>query len=339
MWIAVVAVVVVALGAVVAKLTWRPSADEDHSVRDYRSALGTIEHLGDRSTVRVLGRTDGEPGAPEAPDTPSVHVQGRPRVPAVARPRIEDDLSSGGPVVFDDERPPERYRRSAEATSDGFRSERARRAALQSMNHRPRRLMATLTVLVLLLAFGALAYVGSHRANHHATASHTTSTTSSTATTGGHSTTTVPRHTPTTTTRPKTVRTTPTTLPTQIVATASTAFTASYPSTTATYVVSLTANSECWVLAKNQATGAVVFTGTLAAGANQILTTTGPMRVELGAPNVTMTLNGIPVVLPTPMQSPFVATFVPPAAPVGSATGSSSPTTAPAAAGATTAQT
>jgi hypothetical protein len=328
MWIAVVAVVVVAVGAVVAKLTWRPSADEDHSVRNYRSALGTIEHLGERSTVRVLGRTDGDPAETPAPETPSVHVQGRPRNPA-SPPRVEDDPAAGGPLVFDDERPSERYRRSADA-ADGFRSDRARQHALQSMNHRPRRLTITLSVVLLLLVFGALAYVGSHRTHHKPTASHTTAST--TASPGGHPGSTVPHPT---TTRPKTVRTTPTTLPTQIVASASTAYTATYPSLTSTYVVSLTATSECWVLAKNRDTGAVVFTGTLAAGANQILTTTGSMSVELGTPKVAMTLNGIPVVLPTPMQSPFVATFVSPAT-AGSTATTAPTTTVPGAAGSTT---
>jgi hypothetical protein len=38
---------------------------------------------------------------------------------------------------------------------------------------------------------------------------------------------------------------------------------------------------------------------------------TGAVKVELGAPSFTMTLDNVPVVLPNPVHTPFVATFQP----------------------------
>jgi len=320
MWIAVVAVVVVAVGAVVARLTWRSNADESHSVRNHQSALGTMEHLADRPSVRVLGTPD-EASTPTG--SPSVHVQDRlgpPRVPPV--PVREDDgfPDPRGPIVFDDARPSDRYRRSPEAAADGFRSERARRQALESMNHRPRRLTITVVVVVLVAGFGVLAVVGSHRSNHRPTS------TATTAPTVGHPGTTQPSAT--SVVRPKKsprTTTTTTTTPTQIVAVTSTASAATYSTGDTAYVVSLTATGACWVDATNRATGTTVFAGTMTAGTNQVLRTTGTMTVDLGTPTVSMTLNGIPVVLPTPLQSPFVATFSPVAA--TSATSATAPST------------
>jgi len=340
MWIAVVAVVVVALGAVVAKLTWRPSADENHSVRSYQSALGTIEHLserGDRPSVRVIS-SSGDPTS----GTPSVHIQGAPgerAVPPVPVRNSGEFPDPDAPIVFDDAHPTDRYRRPAEASADGFRSERARRQALQSMNHRPRRWAVTVVVVVVLLGFGALAFVGSRRSAHPGHASATTAH-STTATTAHGAT--VPHHGTTTTRSTAPPRTTPTTRPTQIVATTSTAGAATYPVDQATYKVTLSATGECWVDATNTTTGTTVFTGTITAGSSQVLSTSGTMTVELGATTATMTLDGLPVVLPSPLQSPFTATFEPTAAATataaagGAAAAASASTTLPASAGTTT---
>ncbi len=325
MWIAVVAVVVVALGAVVVKLTWRPSADESHSVRNYQSALGTLEHLSeraDRPAVRMVGGPE-EP----SPATPSVHIQGTPAERAVPPVPVRD---GGGfpdpdaPIVFDDTHPTEGSRRSAEAAADGFRSDRARRQALQSMNHRPRRWAVTTVVVVVLAAIAGLAYAGSLRT---ARTGHTSAPATTTATAAHGATT---PHRPTATRPPSPSRTTPTTRPTQIVALTSTAGAATYPVGIGAYQVTLSATGACWVDATNRTTGTTVFTGTMTAGSSQVLSTTGPMTVELGAATATMKLNGVPVVLPSPLQSPFTATFEP------TATSSTSTTSTLAGAPATT---
>ena len=57
-------------------------------------------------------------------------------------------------------------------------------------------------------------------------------------------------------------------------------------------------------------TGHVVWTGTLQTGQTQAIPATGSLVVRLGAANdVTVTLNGEPVVLPTGFQSPFDMSF------------------------------
>jgi hypothetical protein len=311
MWIAVVAVAVVAVGAVVAKVTWRPNADETHSVRNYQSAVGTMEHLAERrgqSTVRVLGGAD-QSGQPTG--SPSVHIRGRagdPAVPPVPVRGSDEFPDPDVPLVFDDADPTGRVRRfGGEGTSDGFRSERARRQALQSMNHRPRRWVVTTVVVVVLAAFGALAVVGSRRSPHHSSTPSTATTGSSRSTAPGRVSTTVP-HRRGTTPPP---RTTTTTTPKQLTAASSTAGTAVYAIASTPYQVTVSAIGECWVGATNRSTGATVWTGTLAAGASQTIVGTGPMSVELGATSVSLTVNGVPVVLPNPIQSPFDAVFEP----------------------------
>jgi hypothetical protein len=335
MWIAIVAVVVVAVGAVVAKLTWRPNADETHSVRNYRTALGTMEQFSERTTrsgVQVVGQT-GPSELRDQPVSSSIHIQGRPGDPVVPPVPVRGSgqfPDPDVPLVFDDADPTGRHRRvSAEATGDGFRSDRARRQALQSMNHRPRRWAITVVVVLVLVAFGALAVVGSRRPKAHST----TSTTSRT----GVARTTVPTHTSTTihhhATAPPRTTTTTTTVPKQLIPVSSTSATASYSVSSASYRVTVAATGQCWVDATNRSTGATVWTGTLSAGSSQVIPATGPMSVELGAPAATLTVNGIPVVFPSPLQSPFVATFQPatPAATTTTTTTTAAPSTTTAA--------
>jgi hypothetical protein len=324
MLIAIGAVVVVALGAVAAKLMWRPHADEVDSVRTYQHALGTMEQLAERNrhaSVRILehsedgaGSGPGPDGTPVTPDAaPGRGGTAVPPVPVRGNRQFPDP---DAPLVFDDAALTAQARHEAgESTTSGFRSERARKQALQSMNHRQRRLATTVTVVVLLVAFGALAYVGSRRTTHLG-ASHTASSTTRPATVH-HPTTTsaAPKHhsghqgkAPTTTTAPATV-----------VATSSTATTAVYPVATASYQVTIAASGPCWVDATSSATGATLFTGTLTAGAQQVVAATGAMTLELGAPTATLALGSVPVAFPTPMHAPFTATFQPGAtAPAGS---------------------
>jgi hypothetical protein len=81
-------------------------------------------------------------------------------------------------------------------------------------------------------------------------------------------------------------------------------------------------------------TGTTVWAGELNAGTVQNVQASGTTTVQFGTPTLTLEVDTIPVVLPTPVHTPFVATFSPSAtatpgtAPVTSTAGSNgSPTT------------
>jgi Domain of unknown function (DUF4115) len=313
MLVALIAVVVVVAGAVVAKLTWRPSNDEVHSVKDYHSALGTIGDLARRNPPPGTGGSDRSQ---------------------------ERGLVHGGsetPLVFDDDRATGQTPRvsSSDATPI-FRSDRARRQALSSMNHRPRHWVLATAIVVVLVAFGALAYVGSHRNNNHPGKKSNAAVTRTTATDDtSHPSTTTPTTRPKSKSKSKPKATTPTTAPAQIVALQTTATTASYPAPTTSYQVSVTASTEpCWIQATAADTGTTLWAGTIQTGASQIIQAGGTMVLDIGAAGSVITLNGVPVVLPTSLSAPFEATFTAGASATTAPT--TTPTTAPPSTTATT---
>jgi hypothetical protein len=184
-----------------------------------------------------------------------------------------------------------------------------------------------MVAVVALALFVALAFIGSRRspsANH---AHGATASTATRSTTSARSTTT--RSTAAATSHQKshahgkavTPRPTPTTIPTAIVASSSTPTTAVYPVADNSYRVAVRVAAPCWVLATAVSTGATLWTGTLQAGATQVIQATGTTKVELGAPGATLTVDNVPVTFPTPQHTPFVATFQPSVTPPpGSAT-------------------
>jgi hypothetical protein len=337
MWIAVIAVVLVAVGAVVAKLTWRPNPDEAHSVRKYRTALGTMEHISDRAvrSTEGLAGPAGPAGDPEGSagwsTTPSVHITGReaarrvPPGPVPVPERIGDEVRGpDGELVFDEARPPDRVRRYGNRpVAPEFRSERARKQAFHAMEHRQWHWRAPIVVIVVLVVFGALAYVGSRRTNNN----HATTQTSITTVAGHHTASTHPGVAVSTTTKPPKATTTTTTKPpTQLIATSSSAGAATYSVGSSSYEIVVTTNGTCWVNAVDVSSGNSVFTGTLQPGASQVIHATGAMNLTLGASFSSLRADNIPVVLPTPFQVPFTATFDPTAS-AGSTTTTSTSTT------------
>jgi|GEM_PF-595084 hypothetical protein len=348
MWIAVIAVVLVAVGAVVAKLTWRPDADEAHSVRNYRTALGTMEHFPDRtgrSTETIPGHTGGWEDPAARTGSPSVHITGRdaahtvPPAPVpVPVPEAVPGLGLGrdpgepftpeGELDFDDARPDSRADRAGRSgirpVAPEFRSDRARKQAFHTMEHRQWHWRTPAVVIVVLVVFGALALVGSRRSNHHAT------TKTSVTTIAGRHPTPVHHGSTTPTTSPKPTKPTPTTTtkpPTELVATSSTAGSATYSVSSTSYDVTVTANGTCWVDATIVSSGTTAWTGTLQPGASQVIHATGAMRVVLGASTAALTAENIPVIFPSPLQAPFTATFEPPPAAASTVTTTPSTTT------------
>jgi RodZ C-terminal domain len=337
MWIALAAVALIAVAVAIVVLFRRPSGDDLNSVRSYHSALGTLEHLADRSgtpTVTVVGADDDPTGtAPEGrvPRTyqrsggvsagPAVGIGSGRSVPPVPVRGNDEFPDPEIPLIFDDSRPRDRYQR--ELSSEGIplaRTDRAQRHALDSMNHRPRRVTTVMIVLAAVVLFGVLAYVGSKRSPSHTHAASATSTTRvashSTASTSAVRAATPP------TTRPRT-KPTPTTQPTQVVALTSTSTSATYPVVNSNYSVTVTGTGTCWV-AVTGSSGSTLWAGEVQAGTVQVVPASGTVTVQLGTPSVTLAIDRVPVVLPTPTRAPFVATFQPTAA----ALAASPPTTA-----------
>jgi Domain of unknown function (DUF4115) len=342
MWIVLAVVVLIAVGAFVATVIRRPRGDDLHSVRSYHSALGTLEHLSERTNrptpdvaapadpssdsrlrPRFYSRAGAEGDAPPMgqgedrgdPGHPSLPPGTDRSVPPVPVRGTEQFPDPGAALVFDDSRPRDHHRRSS--APDGgqvSRTDRAQRHALDSMNHRPRRGASLMIVVAALVLFGVLAYVGSRRSNpsiHHtsatSTTAHTARSTGTSATVSGSS----PQGSSTTKPKGKT-KSTATTAPSQIVALSSTSTTAVYPVGASSYRLTVTATGPCWVSATNPLTGSTLWTGTLQSGAVQQIQANSIVRLDLGAPSASLAVNGVPVVLPTPLHSPFAATFEPP---------------------------
>ncbi len=334
MWIVLAALALIAVAVAIVVLFRRPSGDDIDSVRSYHSALGTLEHLADRngtSTVTVVGRdqapaADAGVGVPRsyrrsggvASGPPAGVGTGRsvPPVPVRGNDEFPDPEV---PLIFDDSRPRDRFR--GDLSGEGVpvaRTDRAQRHALDSMNHRPRRATTVMIVVAALVLFGVLAYVGSKRSspNHSTSATSVTSTThATTSTSSGHV---------TTTTKAK-AKPTPTTQPTQVVALTSTSTSATYPVVNSNYKLTVTGTGTCWVSVTGSSSGSTLWAGEVQAGTVQQVQASGTVTVQLGTPTVTLAVDGVPVVFPTPVRAPFVATFQPTAA----ALAASPPTTTP----------
>ena len=346
MWIALAAVALIIVAAVIVVLFRRPEGDDIDSVRSYHTALGTLEHLSERtahSPVPAAGREDraaAEPGVPRSyrrspgsagktggttgealgvgtgRTVPPVPVRGNDEFPD---PEI--------PLIFDDSRPRDRVRQGGSVEGIPVsRTDRAQRHALDSMNHRPRRVTTVMIVVAAAVVFGVLAYAGSkhsspghgHAAVTSTTAGHTShSSPSTTAGPSAATSTTVAGGSAKAKAKAKAkavVRSTPTTQPTQVVALTSTSTTATYPVTNSNYKVTVTGTGTCWVSVTSTSSGSTLWAGEVQAGAVQVVSVSGTVTVQLGTPEVTLAVDKVPVVLPTPVSTPFEATFQPTAA-------------------------
>jgi hypothetical protein len=339
MWALVAAGVVVIVVVVAIVAFRRPEGGDLSSVDRYHSALGTMEQVTERTgsaPVRMVGASRAEApvdnegvgpaGGTRSRGGPSPDPGlGRRYPPAPARGVVVPP-EPGGPLFFDDQNP-------VDVTIPRTRSDRIQRHALASMNRRPRRGSAITVVVVVVVVVLALVYIGSRRSTggaHGHTAAGTPATTSPTRRT----TTSTARSTPTTSTSGsgrhghhgggKKAKTTPTTPPSSIVASSTGLGVATYPVSSNSFSVTVTATGPCWVLARSVTTGATLWTGTLQNGTVQTIPATGTTTVELGSLDGALKVGTVPVVLPHPLATPFVATFQPATSPP--VTPSSSPT-------------
>ncbi len=302
----VAAVVVAVIG--VALLTRRVAHDDVHSVEGYHRSLHTLETINAHPTISV-GDAISDQGARSAYPESAVRVAspsavratGPPGsmapVPPVPIPPLADRDT---PMTFDDEAHPHPQPPPPPAPH--------RDKAMISINHRPRRLAGPATaVAVVLVLIVVLLLTGSH--------SVPPSRTHSTDKSSGHNSSTAA------TPPEKKATTTTSTLPPPTVSSpqAATAQSATYDVAASTYTVTFTTTSgACWVDATSTATGATLFSGTLAAGMQHSFSATGPVTVIVGAPTVLKaTVDGEAVVLPAGFQTPFTISFVTAAAATG----------------------
>jgi hypothetical protein len=219
------------------------------------------------------------------------------------------------PIVFDDARPANRARAGGGGESaTSRRNDRAQRMALDSMNRRRRGGTGIVIAIVVVGLLAGLAFIGRHKPH---SGPHATATTVAGRAGGGTG-------RSTTTSRPKstaTTRPTPTTLPKQYVATSTSSggASAAYSVPFVSFQITATGTGPCWVEVRSASTGKTLWEGVLAAGTVQNIPATGTTTVAAGTPTVTLAIDTIPVVLPSPLHTPFTATFTPSAAAIASA--------------------
>jgi hypothetical protein len=71
------------------------------------------------------------------------------------------------------------------------------------------------------------------------------------------------------------------------------------------YQVDVSVTAPCWVEATETTTGTDVWSGVLTAGESHLYTLSGPVLLEIGAADASLTIDGTPVALPTGYQVPY----------------------------------
>lgn len=315
----VVAAIAVA-GAVVARVTWRRPGDERHSIQSHQQTLETLRAMADR---RPNGLTDrsrrpdpdqsagAQAGAPGSRTSPAQSRapgparagqtrSGAGRSGAVRAPTSPPSNGEAPPdLVFGDDvastttpRPPESARSSMLVLPRGLpRAGRRHRRNWQPRRGAGTRIVSVVGAVVILGAVVGVALVlaPSHHVRPPSHQSALKKPKTSAHGTKSHPTTTVPP---------------------EVEPTASTAITAAYGAPSTNYTVGIQATGLCWVEATQASTGKVVWTGTLTSGQSHSIPASGNLVLRLGAANdVSVTMNGEPVVLPPGFHSPFDLSF------------------------------
>lgn len=310
--VVVVMVVAVACGVAVARYTSRDDREEVSSIQGYHHALRTLEDVTHRTEHPALRLRPPGPASPAgAPGPGGVAPSGGGAGVGVPAVGSGPDGAGRPALTFDETSPPADEGGDASWGGPGGRS-RARRRELSTMERRRGwRPTAVVLSVVAVLAIVAAAYPAlDHHGSGTPPSSHRVVTTPGRGTAHAHGTagggratgSSAPATTTTTTTSPSVLA------PVSSASPAS----ATYGAPSAGYVVSLAATGRCWVMATNQATGSVLWTGMMEAGQVQQVLASGTVTVVLGAASdVTMKLVDSVVQLPAGFQSPFTATFTP----------------------------
>lgn len=332
-WVLIAVAVVGVVGAAVFR---RRAQDDAHSVEHYHRQLHTLEEMRTHAPQGSAGNGDNGQSDAEYPasavrvagsSTVRLTEPGHTIVPPAPPPPVKNP---GEPVRFvDSHLSPD----SSESTTSTFMTG-VDDKAMHSINHRPKRLGALVAFAAVAILIVVLVVVGMHSSPPAPTHRK-----SGTATTVGRA----PAH-PGSHSHPKSASagtaghrnhtnatsTTTTTVAAIVSAPAPTSlYEANYRVAVSSYSLALSATSSaCWVSATNSSTGAVLFTGVLAAGQSHTVAVSGPVTVVAGAPaSFAATVDGAAVELPFGFQAPFTLKFGGPAAGGGSATSSSSTTT------------
>jgi hypothetical protein len=288
-------------------------------MRDYHQTLETLRNVAGRTAVtsppaqatRGSGR-----GAPSPADRPGggrttathrAHLRQRRRPETRAEQRARRAMERGAPVrssaVHELASAPARYRQVA------TRGEST-----------PTRVSPTLiTSVILVVLVGLLAY-GLTLRHSPATPKAGSPTPPPSAASGASTPAASPRqghagagHSPNATNTQRSRKghgTSATTTMPNIQPTTATAAEAAYAAPTSTYTVQLSASGPCWISATQTSTGRVLWQGTMQAGQTQQIPAAGSVFLRLGAAfDVSVSLNGDPVVLPTGHGSPFSVSF------------------------------
>ena len=311
---AIIVGVIVLVGAVVARATWRRAADERQSVQEHQHTLETLRHMADRRAEASQARQASR-AAPAAPA-----VRRRPRTPSPPRsasgargadgarsarraPRVtpaEAERAGGEVVVFVDHSLGAPGAGPAVMPEPGAPRSPLRRPVVAGLRAAPGRsrvpFVTAAVAVVVVAAIVVVVVVTSGPPGHRATARSATTTVPHRPRTGagaGHG-----------------RRSSGAPSSTADVPASETAGAATYAAPGAAYTVVLRATGSCWVLATETTTGRVLWTGTMSGGQTQSLVATGDMALRLGAASdVSVSMDGTQVQLPAAFQSPFTITF------------------------------
>ncbi|MBV8462495.1 MAG: DUF4115 domain-containing protein [Acidimicrobiales bacterium] len=262
-----------------------------------------MEQVESRAAARTGGpsRPVHDPGAGEfvsPADEPAVREVGATGRPVVRPARL----------VFDDSVTAEARNLPGSPGTGIRRDRRAEQHALASMNHTGRSVTTYLIILILVVLVGAIGFLAARSPARHPAHSAESATTSTSRPTSAHHS----GSSQTTKTKAKhPAHVNAPAPPARYVATSSTTTSATYTVAPSSFTLTIAATGPCWVQATAEPGGASLWEGVVPAGGSQNVSARGATSVLLGAAGAALSIDGVPVVLPSGSATPFTATFQP----------------------------